>query len=71
MGACQSCHWWHHPDGRRLTAMTTFLLFLALALLPYLYNLRKIVQHDHPHAVPRSHADWSGAGPPSQPYAAR
>jgi hypothetical protein len=71
MGACQSCHWWRHPDGRTVTAMTTFLLILALALLPYLYNLRKIVHDDHPNAVPRSHADWSGAGLPSQPYTAR
>jgi hypothetical protein len=51
--------------------MTTFLLILALALLPYLYNLRKIVRNDHPTSAPRSHADWSSAGLPSHPYTAR
>jgi hypothetical protein len=51
--------------------MTTFLLLLALALLPYLYNVVRVVRHDHPSAAPRSHTDWAGPGLPSQPYASR
>jgi hypothetical protein len=51
--------------------MTTFLLILTLALIPYLYSLRHLVQGDHPRSIPQSHPDWTGAGLPSRPYAAR
>lgn len=51
--------------------MTTFLLLLALATAAYLFVTLRELRHDHPRAVPRSHADWAGPSAPSHPYAAQ
>ena len=51
--------------------MTTFLLLLlALATVAALVATVRVLRHDTPRAVPRSHQDWAGSGMPSHPYAA-
>ena len=41
---CRSCHWWQERDGRRIAAMNTIIVLLALVALAGL--LVSYVRHD-------------------------
>jgi hypothetical protein len=67
MPVCQSCHWWRHPSGRIVTAMTALLIVLAIALVAVVATVDAL-RHDRPRTAPVSHAGWGDTRLPSQPY---
>ena len=65
---CQSCHWWLDVPERTVTAMTTFLLLLALIALAELVVGVRFLRADRPLTQPASHPDWGSGMLPSRPY---